>query len=446
MNVAASSPVFVEKPAAKAGLGTVGRVLTLWYLLVMFTVFSLQVGDLRITCFFALPAALAMFARNINSANRREMWPLALLLGVALLSVIAGKDSEFIGERSQSFVLFCYSIFMAYALRLELGRAKRSDVSWISGWLLSTIMVAAVLERLGPLKPASDAFRAWNSSYVYAAERRDLNIAGFIRPSVFTAEPSYAALGIAVFSFAWFVSTRSRHRVMLFGLVTVFALIIIRSPILAITLPPAGLVLLAGAFRHSSRSRRAQRVYFALTVLTFATILSYFAIGAMTAARGGIAGDQSLAVRLVAPPRIAAAVLEDSPMLGAGLGGRGALLTEFETIFHQLDLTRAINSSNNEIRLPNVFWEHWIYFGLAGGVIAAYAIVRYFRLLCGGNCIAAALFLFLLANSFGGYSTPRFWSFATLVLIATALAREDSAPHRESDAEIAKAKTVKLRG
>jgi len=446
MNVAATSSIFVEKRTAKAGLGTAGRVLTLWYLLVMFTVFSLQVGDLRITCFFALPAALAMFARNMNSANRREMWPLALLLGVALLSVIAGKDAEFIGERSQSFVLFCYSIFMAYALRLELGRAQRSDVSWISGWLLSTIMIAAVLERLGPLRPASDAFRAWNSPYVYAAERRDLIIAGFIRPSIFTAEPSYAALGIAVFSIAWFVSTKSRYRVMLFGLVTVLALILIRSPILAISLPPVGLILLAGAFRQSSRSRRAEHVFFAVTFLMFATILSYLGVGAMSAARGGIAGDQSLAVRLVAPPRIAAAVLGDSPMLGAGLGGRGVLLTEFETVFHQLDLTRAINSSNNEIRLPNVFWEHWIYFGLAGGVIAAYAIVRYFRTLCGGNCIAAALFLFLLANSFGGYSTPRFWSFATLVVIATALAREDLVPHRESGAEIAKGKTTTLGG
>lgn len=425
MGAAATSTVLVQTGTARVGLGLSGRLLTLWYLLTMFTVFSLQIFELRITCFFALPAAVPMFARNFRGVNRNEIWPLVLLLAVALLSVAAGLDSEFIGERSQSFILFCYSIFMAYAFRLELGRAKRSDISWISGWLLLTIMTAAILELLGPLKPISDAFRHWNSPFVYAAERRDLLIAGFIRPSVFTAEPSYVALGIAVFSFAWFVSTKSRYRVMLFGFVTVLALFLIRSPISAVPLLPAGLILLTGAFRESSRSRQAQRITFVLIALTIGTIIAYIALSAISEARGGLSGDQSLAVRLVAPAQIAAAALAESPLIGVGLGGRGAILTVFENVFNRLELSRAMDYQLNEIRLPNLFWEHWIYFGLAGGLIAAYAIVRYFRLLCPSNCIPTALFIFLLANSFGGYSTPRFWSFATLVLIATAVSRED---------------------
>ena len=123
-------------------------------------------------------------------------------------------------------------------------------------------------------------------------------------------------------------------------------------------------------------------------------------------------------------------VFSESPFLGVGLGGRDALLVQMETVFNELGLYRAVDYSTNEMRLPNAFWEHWIYFGLLGGVVAAVAIFRYFRQLCPGNCAATALFLFLLANSLGAYTTPRIWSFATLVVMATALSNREEAGDR----------------
>jgi hypothetical protein len=348
---------------------------------------------------------------------------LGLILSVALISVVAGMDADFIGERAKSFMLFCYSIFMGYAFRLELGRAKREDVAWVTGWLLAAIASAALLEYLGPLKPISDTFRTWNSQFVYVHERRDLMIAGHIRPAVFTSEPSLVAIGVAVFSFAWFVTTKSRHRIMLLGLVTALTVFLVRSPISAMILPPVGMIILINAFRQSSGNRRAQQVYFASALLIFVIPVGYLLFATILDARGGWSGDQSLAVRLIAPPRIAAAVLEEAPLMGAGIGGRGVILNQMEDVFFDLGLARAMDWSNNEIRLANLFWEHWIYFGLLGGSIAGYAIARYFRMLCGSNWIPVTLFVLLLANAMGAYSTPRPWSFATLVLIATAFSR-----------------------
>ncbi|MGE0781905.1 hypothetical protein [Mycolicibacterium sp.] len=422
----------IEPPDRPTTSGTFGRLLILWYLIAIFTVFSLQVGDVRITCFYAFPAAVVMLARNLSGASRGEIILLAGLIAVALVSVVAGLDPDFTGERFKSFLLFCYSLFMAYALRLELGRSARKDVAWISGWLLAVIMAAAALEVLGPLKPISDSFRAWNSPLIYMAERRDLAIAGFIRPSVFTQEPSYVAIGVAVLSFVWFVSTRSRYRIIIFGIVTALALYLFRSPISAITLPAAGYLLLASAFRRATGQQRVRNVYFTVIAIAFTLPLAYLALSAIFAARrvsGGSLGDQSLVIRLAAPPRIAALVFEDSPFFGAGLGGRPAIITQIQTVFGELGVLSAFQQlSRTEEAIPNAFWEHWIYLGLVGGVLAGYAIYRYFRGLCsGGNWIAAVVFLLLLANSFGAYTTPRFWSYATLVLLAVALSAEAGA-------------------
>lgn len=441
MTANVSSIAALDHPAAIKGAGLLGRVLLLWYLAVMFTVFSLQFGDLKVSCFFALPAALVMLARNMSSASQKEMMLLGLLLFVALLSVVVGTDADFIDERAKSFLLFGYSLLMAYALRLELGRATRADVSWTSGWLLVVILAGAILEVLGPLKPISDAFRAQNENetFIYSADLRDLTIAGFIRPSVFTAEPSYVAIGVAVFSFVWFVSTRSRYRVVMFGLATVLTLYLVRSPISAIALPSVVLVLLASVFRRSTGSQRVERIYITLTAMVLAIPVAYVAFRAVFAARrlsGGVSGDGSLVVRLIAPPRIAAAVLEESPFMGAGLGGREAILSQMHNVFIELRVLNALHHVNRvEVAIPNAFWEHWIYFGLFGGVLAGYAIVRYFRLLCGGNCLTAAIFLLLLANSLGAYTNPRFWSFATLVVIATALSREEDPGVKSQDTD-----------
>lgn len=407
--------------AEQSGLGSLGRVLVLWYLAVMFTVFSLQIGEVRIACFFALPAAVVMFARNGRQISHREVALLAVVLAVALISVVAGIDADFVGERAKSFLLICYSLFMAYALRLELGRAKRKDIAWVSGWLSVAIIIAAILEYLGPLKPISDTFRIWNSQFVYTHELRDLRIAGHIRPAVFTSEPSLVAIGMAVFTFSWFVTTQSKHRIALLGLVTALTVYLVRSPISAIIIPPVGLVVLIGALRQASGNRRAQRVYFASAMLMFVVPTGFVLFATILESRGGWSGDQSLAIRLIAPPRITVAVLEEAPLIGAGIGGRGAILNQMENTFFDLGLARAMDWSDNEIRLANLFWEHWIYFGLLGGSVAGYAIARYFRMLCGTDWIPVALFVFLLANAMGAYSTPRPWSFATLVLIATAL-------------------------
>jgi hypothetical protein len=439
MIVVVNSTNLAGSHTSASGVGAFGRVLLLWYLIAVYSVFSLYVGETKVTCFFAFPAAVVMFFRNLSLVRRAEVAMLGLLLSVALLSVFAGKDADFIGERRESFILFCYSIFMAYALRLELGRATRKDVSWTSGWLALAIATAATLEVLGPLKPVSDAFRVWNnpeSFVLYSAEARDMLIAGFVRPSVFTSEPSYAAVGLAVFSFAWFVSTRSQNRLVLFGFVTVLGLFVFRSPITGICIPPAGLVLLNDAYRRYSATRRLKHIYLPLVSIIVALPIVWLALSSIFSARrrsGGLWGDQSMVIRLIAPPRIAGSVLQEYPFMGAGLGGRGAILLQINNVFDDLRLEAAIAGSYgaNEIRLPNAFWEHWIYFGLLGGAIAGYAIVRYFRLLGGFNFMPAAVFLALLANTLGAYTTPRFWSFATLVLIATALSNDNVASAEE---------------
>ncbi|MBI1417885.1 MAG: hypothetical protein GC146_11740 [Limimaricola sp.] len=409
------------------GVGRLGRALLLWYMFVIFSVFSLRVSGLTVTCFFAAPAAAVMMFRNLQQVSARELLPLFILWIVAVVSVFLGYDTNFFSERTSSLLLFTYSLVMVYGLRLEIGRATRADIAWLSGWLMWGILAAATLEVLGPLRTISDAFRAWNSNIVYASDSRDLVLTGFLRPKVFTQEPSYVAIGQAVFSYTWYLTTRSRDRIGLFILVTLATFYLERSPISAISMIP----IATSAFTDLAAKRRGLRqviaMYLAGLLVLVALLVGGFALQAILEARNqssGSFGDQSLMVRIQAPPMTAFLVFQKAPLFGAGIGGRDAIASEVQYVFDRLGIIPTFLNSAVADAIPNAFWEHWIYFGVLGGLTAGFAIVSYFRMLCGRRCGIAWIFLLLLSNSFGAYTTPRFWSYATLVLIATSASRQ----------------------
>ena len=412
-----------------SGGGRTGRILLLWYFICIFTVFSMQVGNQLITCFYAFPAAVLMLQRNIRYAKSREFLPLFLLIAIALISVVFGYGESYMGDRFKSWILFVYTISMAYAMRLELGRANNRDISWFTGWLLFGILAAAIFEVLGPLQPLSDAFRAWNSPRIYTANDRDLILAGFLRPKVFTQEPSYAAIAVAVFSFAWYNSTTNRHKHFWIGLTTSIAIFLFRSPTSLIAIAPIALLFLNRVFKKQGGRQRALIIFFALFVFLVLSTVGYFVIISFLDARsnaGGSFGDQSLKVRLISPPRIAARIIGEAPFLGAGIGGREAILPQILVVFSEMGIETSFLSASIEDSIPNAFWEHWIYFGGIGGVIGGAVILFFFRQLAGSLGFVSILFLFLLFNSMGAYSAPRIWSFSILAVISIGSQKRES--------------------
>lgn len=412
---------------ADTSSGGFGRFLLAWYFIGIFAVISLIIQGVVVTCFFSFPAAVVMLLRNWTAASRREVSFLAIILIVAFGSVMFGFDPAMLGERLKNFVQFSYSIVMIYGLRLELGRATRSDVAAVSGWLLFTIIVAAILEFLGPLRTISDTFRGWNGLVVYLADQRDQVVAGFIRPKVFTQEPSYVAIGVAAFSFVWFNTTIARFRIGFFLLSSAIILYLERSPISFVAFPSVALTVFGGGFRRMRGLDRILYVYLSGIGVIIVFIASLVVVASISAAReqsGGIQSDQSLTVRLVAPPIIAMRVIQQAPIFGAGIGDRKAIRAEVQSVFSDLGIVVSSLNTNVEDAIPNAFWEHWIYLGLVGGTVSMFAIIGYFSSLCKSNRVSATLFVVLFANTFGAYTTPRIWSYVTLVMISVTAARK----------------------
>lgn len=402
------------------GSGGTGRILLLWYFASIFLVFSLTLDDQKFTCAFAVPAAALMFLRNFKRIKKWELILLSMLVILALISAIFGLNEDFIDERIKSWILFTYSISITYAMRLELGRATQSEISWVTGWLLFVILVAAILEALGPLRSLSDAFRAWNNATIYVSYDRDFQLAGFLRPTVLTAEPSFAAVGTAVFSLAWFASTAKRSRLIFFSASTALALFLFRSPISIIPVVPVGIIYLVNFFDSARRPRHTFFLFFAIIVLLACSIVVYRVVTEILEARisaGGHYGDQSLDIRLLAPPKIALQTIIEAPFFGAGIGGRGSILVYIINVFSELNIETTSLTAEIVDTIPNAFWEYWIYFGILGGVLGAIIIYFFWSLIVKDNGFAAAIFVLLLFNSLGAFAAPRIWSYAILVAI-----------------------------
>ncbi len=138
--------------------------------------------------------------------------------------------------------------------------------------------------------------------------------------------------------------------------------------------------------------------------------------------------DDSFTIRITAPFQIAWETIARNPFFGAGIGGREAIVDIILQTF--LPVIAGIDRMYNRLSvgITSVFWLHWIYFGLVGGVAALMAIIKLMRGLGAGSLIFPAIVLLGFSHTMGAYVGPRYWTIFFLVMAATRLARLPAAP------------------
>lgn len=341
-------------------------------------------------------------------------------------AIVTGYGSGAMNQHLISSANFIYSILLGYSIFVAVQTLGLRLSARLFLWLALVFIIGSFLEVYGGLRPVSDAFRnataefhASNSGMYEGldADIRDASLYGGYRPKFFATEPSLVGISTGTFILYWFLASTSltRVRLMIAGLLTITAFVIIRSPTILLCFVVVLMLYLVRNQGDRFSSRFIVVGFGGLGALIFVPFL----ISMFT--RYGQGG--SFIIREVIPPWFCFIIATSHPFLGTGLGGYEnwgdyifqaidksggfSAHTEILKIFAAANATAGRGGAR--LLVSNGLWEFWIDCGLLGGMIVIAHLVKMFRMLGVRNVAAPFISAAFLATSIGGVTSPVSW-------------------------------------
>jgi hypothetical protein len=382
---------------------------------------------LPITQTVPMPAAPSGFVGVVLLWRRRDdITPshLAALLVVLLCyigSILSAANYSFLIKRFTGLIQLTYSLMIGYALFLTLVRASRDQLARLFMGFSLLLLIGALLESYGGLRPISDAVRSHiYDRGIYDADLRDEILYGRIRPKVFSSEPSAVTFSYTLFAFGWLATTRWRWKYLGYlGLLGV-AFVALPGPTLLLMLLLAVPVelFLSGSTNNSAGRGVKIVVMSAVVLIAFAwASTSIFSQRFRDISQGN---DASFFFRVTGPALTAIDVLQRHPWAGAGLTGENYIADEIMNVYMRSgEFYSGWQFQKISDSITNYFWLHWIYLGMVWGVIVAIALNFWLKVLGVRNTAFCWMVWAVLGQASGAYVSPKNW---TVLLLAAAAA------------------------
>lgn len=356
--------------------------------------------------------------------TRRSLTGGAWLLVYVFVSVVS---SEIAAGTQLSATLsatgqLAYSVVAAWLVYVALMRLPREWSSGILGW--SIVVVLGLSIAFIALHGAGwfGAFR----DVVYGGRgvnvNRDLALhGGFLRPAPFAREPSHVAVYLLLAITAWAATSRRPRRFVIAAGAASCSLIVVRSPILLLSLVNVGILYV---WQNPGRGRVSG---IAGTTMRLAVAAGYVAIVGLAVWTGALdqrmerieAGrDPSTAVRVIRPFEYTLQVLERRPLFGVGVGQNERIL--------ELAQNGGVPTEVEETGgyLAASLFGHWMYLGLVVGTFGLLTWVMFWRSV-GADLGLALVVCCELGMVVGGYYTVQFWAGFALLSVAASCVRRD---------------------
>jgi hypothetical protein len=409
--------------------GTAGFLLVAVHLAGVYLNVPFNVGGVEVPMVTSLVTVPLLLIRNYPRLDRRRVLPLLGLLVVAGLTILfAPSPVQFFGDRLKGLLQFTFSLAAAGALALELSAWPRRQIARLCLAGVVAILAGCLLENYAGLRVVSNAFReaVFPTAQLQFVER-DIEVAGFERPRLFTAEPSEVAKFLVLLAFGWVALSQAAYRHAGGVLITLAGLWLVRSPIIVLLLPLQFALMVAG--RPAVPSPRILSPGVAAVVLGLGALLAVAGALPFLASRIGLAvsgGDLSSVMRIVTPVLIAWQTLLASPLVGAGISGSeaivGIVLQSYEaTGMGQLALLSLDSGAGNLANeITNSFWLLWINFGLLGGLLVIALLDRWFVAVGARHRWLAFFAVFVFAQTMGAMHGPYFWTYVAFIGVIVA--------------------------
>ena len=395
-----------------------------------------------------LLACISAFHNRRLIELRHLVW-LTTISGFALVTTgvaIVSWSSDPV-ENLLSLAQFVVSVFTAYGIFLATIGIARRQLAFLVGSILLVMIAGAALETLDPVRALSDYVRnlIYDRDILYIFERRDILQYGAIRPNFFAREPSLVGVHIGfAMAVALIAAPRmtTKTKLLLAFVVTVVTAWVVRSPTVVFF---AAIVAFAPLMLPNAQGRRPiiERAAFvtALTLIVFTGPIASFLAEGIRGPVSDFVYSGSFYMRMVGPPAAAIAVVEQSPIVGVGVGGydvafsivRSVYAAQGAFIYHPYLLPE----TDARYLISNAFWELPLFFGLVGFVIMAWLFHRLFLALGLRSTLFAFVSIAYAAQTLGGASAFRLWYFFfTFAALSYIVERDVSARKAHAGASV----------
>lgn len=411
-----------------------GRRQALLLVLLVATYLNLgvTVGGSYVSGLLLIPLGLALLSIHLMGPDRKKVGRATALFFIAGLSwaltiPFSPDPSGFFLEHVKSLALLVASILTAYGIYAEISRhsPRKLESSAIAIFLF--LLILGLLEVFTPFSDLSNSVRSFifGDAFLYSSDIRDLQIAGGVRPKVFTQEPSHYAKALAVSLACAVILSRHRSRYVLGGMGWILSIGVAGSPTLLLA---PGIIALEMAYRsptnYSSQFLKILRilvVFIPIFILAnLQQVASYLPFERTQ--QIAVGSDGSALTRSVAPPMIAAETIRQYPLAGAGIGGRELVDDIVYRVYSQFPgyHLRRLDDNLGYAGWGNAFFEIPVYGGFVFTILLMALLLHSFKRLHFSRLLGFGCF-FLIFNFDSGFVSPRVWCYFMVVMAICAV-------------------------
>ena len=366
-----------------------------------------------------MPLLFLAVRRNISTADVVFLSKVVFLL---LVSVVLSPGHEYLTEKLLSLVQCCLAIavlVMTVRLMQELRHESLERALLVLSLL---IVVGSVLEVAGLIRDVSDSFRTWayHGIYtIYDSDVRDVNMVGWLRPKLFSVEPSHVSkLFIAAIN-SWLLVRVTRTKFIIVIAATALMFLIMGSPMFLVSIAITFAILLWN--RRASFRSKVSMIVVSLTI--GALFVAFFGQSTVSTLQSRVdrigettPGEQfeksSENLRVVYPYVTLLDTWSRWPLFGVGFGGDDVVMEH--SVIQGVDPKYAMGT--------NAAGELGIFLGLMGGTWFLWLLMRQVKQTGAQRLGLLLAILAMFSQLMGGLATFRYWGFVAMFWGALAVA------------------------
>jgi len=278
-------------------------------------------------------------------------------------------------------------------------------------WAWAVLVLAAAFETYGLrtlFKSVQAALYAGANRGIYSADYRDIDIYGQIRPSALASEPSFLADSWATTASLVFLLDKNRGSAASWiRLILMYGIGFLLAPSMKVVF--YFLAVLAWHFWPRTNA--------ALVGLTGALALSAWLLYLLDArnvlSQLGPAETGSFFARIAVAPLIGAEALRNFPILGYGIGNHEGMFEMMRGVWQSsggfLEFPHFRLATTGQGLMTNGFWWQWAFYGVLGGVILSYLVVRLLSSMGVEHPIRTVICTWIVWYGGAGFVDPASW-------------------------------------
>lgn len=366
-----------------------------------------------------IPLLFMTVRRRISNSDVAFLLKIVFVL---LLSITLSPGYIYLTQKFLSLAQFTLAISVT-VMTVRLMQQLRPEIlerALLTLWCL--LLIGSVLEVTGFTREVSDTFRVWAYKGMYTlydGDNRDITFVGWVRPKVFSTEPSNVSKMFIVSINSWLLMRTTATKAAVVAVATGAMFVIMGSPMFVVSAAMT-LAILVWNPRASIQARVATALAALAVGLLLLTLFGDAALSTLAARvdtigatqEGGQLEIRSENLRAIVPWLTLIDTWSRWPIFGVGFGGKEVVLEVSR--FSRINSVWAMGS--------NAAAQVGIYLGILGGTLFTWLTLRH-AFDTGVRRIALLLLVVVLFSLLmGGLDSFRYWGYVALLWGALAVA------------------------